>query len=129
MKISKDIQAQARRLFRLCVGEDGLPQEDTIRRVSAAIVERKPRHSVELLTAFTSLVRLAQARRTATITSAIPLTGQEKDAIRTRLDARRPGLLYRWEMNPALIAGLTVRVGDDVTDASVRSRIERLTHL
>lgn len=129
MKISKDIQAQARRLFRLCVGADGLLQEETVRQVAAEVVERRPRHCVELLTAFTSLVRLAQAQRTATVTSAVPLTPQEQTAIRARLDARRPGLLYDWQVDSSLLAGLTVKVGDDVTDASVRSRIERLSRI
>jgi len=129
MKISKDIQAQARRLFRLCVGADGLLQEETVRQVAAGIVERRPRHCAELLTAFTSLVRLAQARRTVTVTSAVPLTEQEQASIRTRLDARRPGLLYDWQVDSSLLAGLTVKVGDDVTDASVRSRIERLSRI
>ncbi len=129
MKISKDIQAQARRLFRLCVGADGLLQEETVRRVAAEVVERRPRHCTELLTAFTSLVRLAQERRTATVTSAVPLTEQEQAAIRARLDARRPGLLYDWRVDSSLLAGITVKVGDDVTDASVRSRIERLSRI
>ena len=44
-----------------------------------------------------------------------------------KLDAKTPGLRYVWQTNPALIAGFTIKVGDDVTDASVRSRIDRLS--
>ncbi len=129
MKISKDVQAQARRLMRLCIGKDGLMQEQLVREVAEAIATRKPRNAAALLTAFTELVRLEQARHTATITSAIALTESEQAAIRARLDARHPGLDYSWEVEPKLIAGLTVKVGDDVTDASVRSRIARLAQL
>ncbi len=129
MKISKDVQAQARRLMRLCIGRDGLMQEARVREVATAISTRKPRNAAALLTAFTDLVRLEQQRHTATITSAIPLTAEEQAAIRAKLDARHPGLSYHWELEPALIAGLTVKVADNVTDASVRTRIARLSQL
>ncbi len=129
MKITKDVQAQARRLMRLCTGPDGRLQEGTVREVASAISARRPRNAAALLTAFTELVRLEEARHTATITSAIELTEAEQASIRARLEARHPGLSYRWELDPALIAGLTVKVGDDVTDASVRTRISRLSTL
>ncbi len=129
MKITKDVQAQARRLMRLCIGEDGLMQETRVREVASAISTRKPRNAAALLAAFTELVKIEQARHTATITSAIPLTPGERAAIQAKLDARHPGLAYVWEVEPALLAGLTVKVGDDVTDASVRTRIARLAQL
>ncbi len=129
MKITKDVQAQARRLMRLCIGTDGLMQESRVREVASAITTRRPRNAAALLTAFTELVRLEQARHTATVTSAVPLTEGEQAAIRARLDARHPGLSYEWAVEPELIAGLTVKVADDVTDASVRSRIARLSRM
>ncbi len=129
MKITKDIQAQARRLMRLCMSPDGLLIEENVRRVAAGITANKPRNYIALLTAFTQLVRLEQEARTATITSAVPLTDSEKNAICARLNARRTGLIYNWQVNPVLIGGITVRVGDQVTDASVKSRIERLSRI
>lgn len=129
MKITKEVQAQARRLMRLCVDADGVLQDDKVRLIATSIAERKPRNYVALLTGFTDLVRLAQAKNTATITSAIPLTDAEHAEIRHRLDTRHKGLSYQWLVDPALIAGITVKVGDNITDASVRTRIERLSHL
>lgn len=126
MKISKETQAQARRLFRLCIGADGLVQEDTVRRIFAEVESRKPRNYLPLLSAFTDLVRREKRRHTATITSAVPLTAGEQASIRAKLDTRHPGLEYTWQVDPSLIAGLTVQVADDVTDASVKSRIARL---
>lgn len=126
MKITKEVQAQARRLLRLCLGEDKRLMEDRVRLVAARLQQQKPRNYLQLLTAFTDMVRLEQARHTATITSAVPLTPAEQSAIRAKLDARHPGLRYDWRVEPELIAGFTVRVGDEVTDASVRSRIARL---
>ena len=127
MKISKEVQAQARRLMRLCIGADGLMNEATVRLVAARIAAEKPRNYLALLTTFTELVRLEQAAHTATITSAVPLTEAEQAAITARLNAHQAGLNYEWLVDSSLIAGLTVKVGDNVTDASVRTRIEQLT--
>jgi F-type H+-transporting ATPase subunit delta len=127
MKINKEVQAQARRLMRLCIGADGLMNEATVRLVADKIAAEKPRNYLALLTAFTELVRLERAAHTATITSAVPLTAEEQAAITARLNARQAGLNYNWQVDSSLIAGLTVKVGDNVTDASVRTRIEQLT--
>lgn len=127
MKITKEAQAQARRLMRLCIGPDGLLQEDVVRRVAATIETEKPRNYMGILRAFAELVRLEVARHTATITSAIPLTETEKQAICAKLDARTPGLRYEWLVNPALIAGIVIKIGDDMVDASVLSKINRLS--
>ena len=127
MKISKEVQAQARRLMRLCIGADGLMNEATVRLVADKIAADKPRNYLALLTAFTELVRLERAAHTATITSAVPLTAEEQAAITAKLNAREAGLNYEWQVDSSLIAGLTVKVGDNVTDASIRTRIEQLT--
>ncbi len=127
MKISKEVQAQARRLMRLCIGADGLMNEATVRQVADKIATDKPRNYLALLTAFTELVRLERAAHTATITSAVPLTAEEQAAITAKLNARQSGLSYEWQEDSSLIAGLTVKVGDNVTDASIRTRIEQLT--
>ena len=127
MKISKEVQAQARRLMRLCIGADGLMNEATVRLVADKIAADKPRNYLALLTAFTELVRLERAAHTATITSAVPLTAEEQADITAKLNAREAGLNYEWKVDSSLIAGLTVKVGDNVTDASIRTRIEQLT--
>ena len=127
MKISKEVQAQARRLMRLCIGADGLMNEATVRLVADKIAAEKPRNYLALLSAFTELVRLERAAHTATITSAVPLTAEEQAAITAKLNAREAGLNYEWKVDSSLIAGLTVKVGDNVTDASIRTRIEQLT--
>ena len=127
MTISQEVQAQARRLMRLCIGADGLMNEATVRLVADKIAADKPRNYLALLTAFTELVRLERAAHTATITSAVPLTAEEQAAITAKLNAREAGLNYEWKVDSSLIAGLTVKVGDNVTDASIRTRIEQLT--
>jgi ATP synthase F1 delta subunit len=63
----------------------------------------------------------------ATVSSAAPLDEDEEAAIRSRVEART-GREVRLtsEVDPELIGGLVVRVGDQWIDASVRGRLERL---
>ena len=63
----------------------------------------------------------------ATVTSALPLGEDETAALRARVEAMTGSDVdLRSVVDPALIGGLTVRVGDTLLDASVRGRLERL---
>jgi F-type H+-transporting ATPase subunit delta len=63
----------------------------------------------------------------ATVTSAAPLTKDETAAIRTRVEAMAGSTVdLRTAIDPALLGGLTVQIGDRLLDASIRGRLERL---
>ncbi|MBM3134428.1 MAG: ATP synthase F1 subunit delta [Chloroflexi bacterium] len=63
----------------------------------------------------------------AHITSAVPLTAQEKAALERQLTSRYgQGLSLQYEVDPAILGGLVVRVGDQVTDGSVASKLAAL---
>jgi F-type H+-transporting ATPase subunit delta len=63
----------------------------------------------------------------AVVTSAAPLSATEKDAVGDRVRAMTGSkVALRTEVDPGLIGGLTVRIGDQLLDASVRGRLERL---
>jgi F-type H+-transporting ATPase subunit delta len=63
----------------------------------------------------------------ARVTSAIPLEAAEIEALRDRIAGTAGGTVdLTTAVDPALIGGLTVRVGDTLIDASVRGRLERL---
>jgi len=61
------------------------------------------------------------------VRTALPLTREEEDALRARMEALT-GARVRLtvSVDPSLIGGLTVRVGDRLMDGSVRGRLERL---
>ena len=122
MKIGKDTQNAARRLFRLCMDGNSVV-EDRVRLVARKIVEREPRNYEALLTAFSRMVEYAVKSRTATIRSAVPLTDEERSQIQQKLAAKYG------EVAPELLGGIRIQVGDDVRDGSVRSKIDRLADL
>jgi len=63
----------------------------------------------------------------AKVSSAVPLTGDEQTALGEKLEGRfgQP-LELRFEVDPSLLGGVAVRVGDQVIDGSVRSRLDAL---
>ena len=63
----------------------------------------------------------------ATVTSAATLTKDETAEIRTRVEAMAGSTVdLRTAVDPALLGGLTVQIGDRLLDASIRGRLERL---
>lgn len=63
----------------------------------------------------------------AYITSAVPLTPEEQDRLRARLVARfGPNLEFQFRVDPEILGGVVIRVGDKLIDDSVRGRIEAL---
>lgn len=63
----------------------------------------------------------------AVVTSAAPLSVEETEAITARVASLAGATIsLRTVVDPALIGGVTVRIGDRLIDASVRGRLERL---
>jgi len=63
----------------------------------------------------------------ATVTSAVPLTAGETAAIRSRVEAMADAAIdLRTVVDPDLLGGLTIQVRDQLLDASIRGRLERL---
>jgi F-type H+-transporting ATPase subunit delta len=98
------------------------------RRLVTLLAERG---RLELLpavaTEYDKLLKRHRGIVTAIVTSAAPLTANERKALQERLRQMTGADV---ELTPvideSLIGGLTVRVGDELHDASVRGRLERL---
>ena len=76
---------------------------------------------------FTRQLNIHRGVVMATVTSAVPLTADENAAIRSRVEAMAGSAVeLRTEVDPGLIGGLTIQVRDQLLDASIRGRLERL---
>jgi F-type H+-transporting ATPase subunit delta len=106
--------------------------DDRVRPQAKSLVHLLGRRGrIDLLPQISSeydrLLRRSRGIETAVVTSAIPLTKPETEAVRDRV-RKMTGAEVELEsvIDPSLIGGLTVRVGDQLLDASVRGRLERL---
>ena len=126
MKITKQARREAKELFRSCV-VSGLLDENRVRQAVQQVLQTKPRGYIATLTHFVRLVKLDIERRTARVESATPLSPELQTQIQTGL-ARSygKGLDISFAQNPELIGGLRIRVGSDVYDGSVQSRLAEL---
>lgn len=81
----------------------------------------------ELSGALASVATGARQPVRAEVTSAVELTDSEKDALRKTL-AQQYGadLVFAFSVDPSLMGGLRVRVGDRLIDTSVASRMAAL---
>jgi len=126
MKSKRNARRAARRLFRLCL-TDGTLNEARARQIAAGIATSGRRGSLPILSDFVRLIRLDCDRRTAVVESALPLPSDIRDAVSARLTRYYgPGTRTTFVQNPALLAGLRLRVGSEIYDGSVRARLAAL---
>jgi F-type H+-transporting ATPase subunit delta len=126
MKISKQARREAKDLFRTCQ-VNGLLDEARVREALAAVVARKPRGYVGILSHFQRLVRLEVERRSGRVESAVALASDQRRGLEANLTRLYgPGLAVAFAEKPALIGGIRVRVGCDVYDSSIQGRLEAL---
>ena len=87
----------------------------------------RPRAIARMSEQFRELVRRENGITLAEIRTALPLEEAQRTAVADRLTELTGDRIEINEMvDDALIGGITVRIGDRLYDASVRSRLERL---
>ena len=126
MKITKQARRDAKEVFR-AAQVNGLLDENKVRQIVDEVLMKKPRGYVAILTHFHRLVKLDIDRRTAHIETVIPLDQTQQNSVRSALTNRYgAGLTFSFTQNPALIGGMRIRVGSDVYDSSIQSRLAQL---
>lgn len=63
---------------------------------------------------------------TAVVTSALPLTDEEQMQIRADLAQRAGATQVQFRVDPSILGGLVIRIGDKIVDSSVAGRMEAM---
>jgi F-type H+-transporting ATPase subunit delta len=90
---------------------------------------RRLNHMAGMAADFRRLYNRQQGIVEATATSAMPLSEDEVAALRQRIAAYTgagTSVDLQLAVDPSLLGGIQVRVGDTLIDGSVRGRLERL---
>jgi F-type H+-transporting ATPase subunit delta len=126
MRTKREARKISRQLFRGSFTEGKLDEEKVFTMVES-VLANKPRHYVDVLKDYQRLARLEVKKYHVIIESAIPLNRSVGDQILANLKARYgEGLTTEFRMNPELLGGLRIKIGDDVWDGSVRNRLDQL---
>ena len=122
----KQVQQLARQLLRLSM-VDGEVSAEHVAGVPAYVEKNRPAQPVAVLRAYQRLVAAEVARGRAVVDHAGPLGAGVLDSISAAM-TRRYGrrITGSARRNDALIAGVRVRVGDDVYESSVAGQLEQL---
>ena len=116
----------ARQLFRMSV-VDGVVSEDRVAGVLAYIEKHRPANPVKLLRAYHRFVATELAKGQALVEHSGPVTDSLLAAIAAAMTKKYGrGVTATAKPSPELLAGIRVRVGDDVYEASVASQLATL---
>ena len=125
MKLSREARRQSKELFDLSI-VDGRLDENRLRTIATEIVEKRPRHYVQMLKFITRLTRLEVARHHAVVESATQLSDEKRTEISSNLATKFGKITTEFRHSPNLIGGLRVKLGSNVWDGSIQSRLETL---
>lgn len=126
MKGSKQSRRDAKQLFQSCQ-VNGALDEARVRQAVTLLIEKKPRGYFGTLQELQRFVKLDVNSRSARVESAVTLSEAQQQEVRASL-GRLKGADVEVEFaeNAELIGGMRVKLGDDVYDGSVKTRLSRL---
>jgi F-type H+-transporting ATPase subunit delta len=82
-----------------------------------------------VIRAFNMLAAEQRGETTATVTSAHPLTDDQLAALKSNLKARlNRDVVVDLNVDPAILGGLVVKVGSQMIDGSIRTKLNTLAH-
>ena len=123
MKISREARRMARELYGFSL-VNGRLDANRVSEISQRLVTEKPRGYLQALKEFSRLVRLELDRRHAIVESAEPLDETSASNIVHTLKSKfGSDITIEFRTSPALLGGLRVKLGSDVWDGSVNSRL------
>jgi F-type H+-transporting ATPase subunit delta len=126
MKINKETRQLSKELLRASF-TDGQLDSGRVASLVKSLIQKKPRHYIQILEAYQRLLRLEVEKRTATIETATELPPAAAAPILANLKRKYGSdLTAKFVVNSELLGGMRIRVGSDVWDSSVRNRLHRL---
>lgn len=103
---------------------DGRSAPETVRLAELAATHRTTRfdHAIE---GYLSIAARRQEQLTATITTAVPLSGQQRERLTSAL-GQQYGRAVRINevVDPTVVGGIRVAIGDEVIDGTILSRLD-----
>jgi F-type H+-transporting ATPase subunit delta len=127
LKITRQARREAKQLFRVCQADEQLDAAK-VRQTVQLLIDKKPRGYLGILQHLQRLVKLDEASRSARVETAVALSEVQKQSVRESLGRLKGGeVTVEFAENAGLIGGMRVKIGDDVFDGSVKTRLASLS--
>jgi F-type H+-transporting ATPase subunit delta len=110
-------------LLELATGSDPL-----VRNVLQVLVDNGRLTALsDVVDVFSARVRESEQQLEVELTTAVPVAAEEADRLRDRIaEASGKDVTLRRRVDPAVVGGIVLRIGDQLIDASVRGRLDGL---
>ncbi|NBB80043.1 MAG: hypothetical protein GVY36_11470 [Verrucomicrobia bacterium] len=127
MRRDKKTIKLAKKLVELSREESGVVTDAKVSEVLAGLRQTEHRHPLLVLKTYLHYLRREIALQTAVVSTPGALAAESLEAIAAKFTKQyaRP-ISAETKEDASLIAGVRVRVGDDVYDASIAGRLKRL---
>jgi F-type H+-transporting ATPase subunit delta len=90
---------------------------------------RRLRETPSVIAAFRSMAANYRGETTANVTTAHPLTNEQVTALKAKLKGRvGRDVAFNMKTDPAILGGLIVRIGSQMIDGSIRTKLNTLAH-
>jgi F-type H+-transporting ATPase subunit delta len=127
MKLTKESRKLSKELFRASFANGALDSA-RVSQISEHVAQAKPRNYIGVLKELARLIRLELAKKQATIESVTDLDAGEKSEITRALRAKYGAdVTTEFKTNAGILGGIRIQIGSDVLDATVRTRLDRLS--
>jgi F-type H+-transporting ATPase subunit delta len=128
MKLNKEIRQLSRKMLQASF-TDGQLDPGRISSLVDSLIAQKPRNYIDVLKNYRRLLRLELEKRHATVETSSEVDPTIRSEIVANLKSKYGNdLSTEFHVDPQLLGGMRIRVGNDVWDGSVRNRLERLEH-
>ena len=107
---------------------NGQLDEDRARQAVTLLIDKKPRGYFGILQELQRLVKLDVASHTARVESAVALSEAQQQSVSESLSRLKGGeVAVTFAKNNDLIGGMRVKIGNDVFDGSLKTRLSDLS--
>lgn len=91
------------------------------------VAKKRVRIVENLVAEYTRLMNAYNGRETAEVTTAVPLSNEETESLKQKLDKLTgKELVVTTQVDPGIMGGLVAKIGDKLIDGSVRTRLQEL---
>ena len=129
MKRDKQTSQLAKKLVALSKDSEGIITGSKVDQVLSGLKQVQPRHYLSLLKCYLEHIRRELALQTAEVSAPSALSEEALKAIEQHYSTiYGRSIRARSITEASLIAGVRVRVGDDLYDASIAGQLSRIAH-